>query len=174
MAEEAQLCFLARSLAVELDIRIGSRRMGFIRAPFPLEVCLGIAPAILRRITRAIFGLEALHGRPGLNQGAVNREVVGRGQLLHLGLGQNGSQELGRGVTDEEPIAALGGGRVILGGIIKAEPDELAKQRVIVEPLHQLALGANGEGLLGHGPKRRLQWGGGRPMWGAYEAVDSR
>src|ERR1044071_6809729 len=57
-----------------------------------LEVDFGIASLgriLLTGIT-AIFGLKALHRGPGLDQGAVDREVFVREQPAHAGKRQNG------------------------------------------------------------------------------------
>ena len=55
-----------------------------------MEVRFGIAPAALRRrLARAVLRLEALHRRPGFDQRAVDREVIARQKLLHLGLRQH-------------------------------------------------------------------------------------
>src|SRR5688500_19795120 len=58
-----------------------------------VEVGFGIAPdAAGRRLARAVLRFDALHRSPGLDQRAVDREVVARQQLLHLGLGQHRTQ----------------------------------------------------------------------------------
>src|SRR5215216_1968192 len=83
---EAQFGFLALALAIEPRVRIGGRGMGRVRALLASEVRLGIAPSVCRRCIRAapriiaagVLGLEALHRSPGLNQRAVDREVVRR------------------------------------------------------------------------------------------------
>src|SRR5919106_812256 len=60
MADEAQLGLLARSLAVEPGIWIGRAGMGLIRSLLPVEVGVGIAPAIGRRLVAvAIARLKA-------------------------------------------------------------------------------------------------------------------
>src|SRR6516164_3329976 len=95
MPDEAQLRLLAFILAVEPGIGIGGRSMGVVCAFLAMEVRFGIAPAALsRRLARAVLGLDALHRGPGLNQRAINREVIARQKLLHLGLRQHRGQEL--------------------------------------------------------------------------------
>src|SRR6516165_5288312 len=87
MPDEAQLRLLAFTLAVEPGIGIGGRSMGVVRAFLAVEVRFGIAPAAVRwRLARAILGLDALHRGPGLDQRTIDREVIARQKLLHLGL----------------------------------------------------------------------------------------
>jgi len=51
---------------------------------------------------------------------------------------------------------------VIPGRIIDPEPDKPAEEQVVLEPLHQLAFGADGiEGLQEHGPEQLLGRDGG-------------
>src|SRR5258708_31500 len=53
------------------------------------------------------LGLESLHRRPGLDQRAVDAEVVRREQPLDLRLGQHRRQELSRDLAFQEPVAVL-------------------------------------------------------------------
>ena len=124
----------------------------------PWKFASALRPPLGRRLARAVLRLEALHRSPGFDQGTIDREVLGREQLLHPGLGQYGGQELGRDVAFEQPIAVLREGRVIPGCVIDAESDEPAKQQIVFEPLHQLALGADRvEGLQQHRPQQLLR-----------------
>jgi hypothetical protein len=97
MPDEAQLRLLAFTLAVEPGIGIGGRSMGVVRALLAMEVRFGIAPpALRRRLARAVLRLDALHRGPGFDQRAIDREVIARQKLLHLGLRQHRREELGR------------------------------------------------------------------------------
>src|SRR6201997_5866707 len=79
MPDKAQLRLLAFTLAVEPGIRIGGRSMGVVRASLAMEVRFAIAPAALsRRLARAVLRLDALHRGPGLDQRAIDREVIAR------------------------------------------------------------------------------------------------
>lgn len=55
-------------------------------------------------------------------------------------MAKRGFEELGN-VDIEQPVAGLGERRVVSHGIVNAEPDELAKQQVVVDLLHRLPLG---------------------------------
>jgi hypothetical protein len=57
---------------------------------------------------------------------------------------QDRLQELLGDVGVEQAVPVLRVGRVVPHRIVNAETDEPAKQQVVVELLHQLALGANG------------------------------
>ena len=96
-----------------------------------------------RRLAAAVLRPEALHAGPGLDQRAVDREVLVRQQRLDLGLGQHRAQELGRDLALEQPVAVLGEHRHVPDRIVDAEPDEPAEQQVVVELLHQLPLRAH-------------------------------
>src|SRR6185436_12351479 len=99
MPHEAELGLLALSLAVEPGFGIGGRSMRLVRPLLAVEVRFGVAAAALGRrlamiTTWAVLRLDALHRRPGFDQSAVDREVVARQKLLHLGLGHDRCQEL--------------------------------------------------------------------------------
>src|SRR5215207_9505318 len=106
MAHEAQSGFLAGSLAIEPRVRIGRRGMSLVRASLAPEVGIRIAPASgCGRLVRAILESKALYRGPGLDQGAVDREVLGGEQPLDPGLSQHCGKELGCDVTLEQPVA---------------------------------------------------------------------
>src|ERR1700736_2139112 len=97
----------------------------------------------LRIILRWFLCFEALHRGPGLDECAVNREVFGRQEPLHLGPLQHSAQKACGDIAIEESVAVFGEGRVIPNSIVDAEPNEPAERQVEVEPLHQLPLGAD-------------------------------
>src|ERR1700730_5105449 len=95
MPDEAQLRLLAFAFPVEPGIGIGSRSMAIVRAFLAMEVCFGIAPAALRRrLARAVLWLDALHRGPGFDQRAIDREVIARQKLIHLGLRSTAARNL--------------------------------------------------------------------------------
>ena len=111
-----------------------------------------------RRLARAVLGPEALHRGPGLDQRAVDAEVLGRHQAPDLGIGQHLGQEPGRDVAGEQPVAVLGEGGLVPGRVVDPEPDEPAEQQVEVQPLHELALRAHAvEGLQQQRPQQPLR-----------------
>src|SRR3954452_12040838 len=136
VAHKAELGLHPVALAIEPRVRISRADMGLVRALLAAEVDLGIAP--LRGIgligTGAILGLEALHRSPGLNQRAINREVLIREQPSHAWERQDGGQKLGCDIAFEQPVAVLGEGGRVPDGIIDAEPDEPAEQEIVIQP----------------------------------------
>jgi hypothetical protein len=133
--------------------------MGRVGAPVAVEVALGIAPARVRRrrVVPAVFRLEALHARPGLDQRAINTEVRVQEQRFDLRLAQHRLEELGRDVAAEKTIAIFREHRHVPDGIIHAEAREPAKQQVIVQLFHQLAFRADRiEGLEQKRPEQLL------------------
>src|SRR6202521_4376790 len=77
MADEAELGFLAWSLAVEPCIGIRRRDMRLVRPLLSMEIGFGIAPATGRRLVRSVPWLKALQRSPRFDQRPVDREVVG-------------------------------------------------------------------------------------------------
>jgi hypothetical protein len=76
------------------NVRVGGRGMGGIAALLAVEVALAVAPAAARRrlVLARVPGPEALQARPGLDQAAVDREVLVGQQRLDLGLAQHRCQ----------------------------------------------------------------------------------
>lgn len=85
----------------------------------------------------AVLRFDALHRRPRLDQCAIDREVVRRQKIRHLGLRQHRSKELRRDVALQQPVAIFGEHRMVLGRVIDADADEPAEQKVVFQPLHQ-------------------------------------
>src|SRR6202158_1579015 len=77
MADEAELGFLAWSLAVQPCIGIRRRDMRLVRPLLSMEIGFGIAPATGRRLVRSVPWLKALQRSPRFDQRPVDREVVG-------------------------------------------------------------------------------------------------
>src|SRR5688500_329158 len=140
-----------------------------------VEVGFGIAPdAAGRRLARAVLRFDALHRSPGLDQRAVDREVIARQQLLHLGLGQHRTQELGRDVALKQPVAVLREHRMVPGWIVDADAHEPAEQKVVFQPLHTQPLRADRvERLQQYRPEQLSGGIDGRPS-GEYSAANSR
>jgi hypothetical protein len=66
--------------------------------------------------------------------------VLAGQERLHLRLRQHPGQKLHRHIAFQQPIAVLGKGRRIPHRIVDAQADEPAKQKVELDPLHQLPL----------------------------------
>ena len=166
MADEGQLGLLASALAVEPGLGVGGRGVGVVAALLTVEMALAVA-ARPRRLAAAVLGPEALHGGPSLDQRAVDREVLVRQQRLDLRLVEHGTQELGRDLALEQPVAVLGEHRHVPHRIVDAQADKPAKQQVVVQLLHQLALRAHRvEGLQQQGAQQPFRRDRGPPVHG--------
>src|SRR5690606_17200393 len=115
--------------------------MGLVRPGLAVEVTLGIASAALRAgiVIALVPGPEALHAGPGLDQGAIDAEMLTRQQPLDPPQRQDLAQELGGYIALEQALAVLRECRGIPGRLIRAKPDKPAKQQIEGQPLHQLA-----------------------------------
>ena len=94
------------------------------------------AAAFCRRFARSRFRLDALHRCPGPDERAVDREVIGGQERLHLSLRQNCTQELRSDVAFRQSVAVFGEGRVVPRLIVDADADEPAEQEIVFQPLH--------------------------------------
>ena len=133
--------------AVEPGVRIGGRGVRVVAPPLAVEVALGVAPTarVARRRSIAAFrlGLEALHASEGLDQRAIDREVLVREQRPDRGLAQHRLEQPRGDVPVEQPVAVLREHRDVPDRIFDAEADEPAEQQVVLKLLHQLALRAH-------------------------------
>ncbi len=75
MAKKAQLRLLARGLLLQPAFGIGGRRVRGIRPPLDPEVHTRVAQVISRRRSLGLL-LKTLLARPGLDQGAVDGELL--------------------------------------------------------------------------------------------------
>lgn len=175
MAYEAQHGTGAGGFLIKPRLGIGGRGMGGIRALLATEVDLGIAVSAggaghrgglgrcrfrvifdrairAGRATAVIVGrralrlrLEALHRRPGLHQGAIDREMLVRQERRHLSMGKDRGHDLARHLGAQQPVAVLREHRRNPHSVVDAQPDEPAKQQVVIHLLHQLAFRADRE-----------------------------
>ena len=118
-----------------------------------------------------VFALEALVAGPGLDQGAVHREVLGGKQLAGPGLRQHLLEEGLGDLAFQQAIAVLGEHGHVPHRIVDVQIHEPTEEQVVLELLHQLPLGANRVKRLqqqrpqqpfrGNGvpPRRRVEFG---------------
>jgi hypothetical protein len=92
--------------------------MRLIRAAFAVEVDRRI-PRIIRRVTGLILPLETLLASPGLQQGPVDREVLGRQQAPAAGLRDDVFEERSGDVALPQPVTILREGRRRLVRIVR-------------------------------------------------------
>src|SRR3984957_7040976 len=86
MPHVTELGLLAGTLAKQSSVGVGGRRMRVILAFLAMEVAFDIAPATAvltfpRRRLAAVLRHETFHAGPGLDQRAVDREVLAREEL---------------------------------------------------------------------------------------------
>lgn len=113
--------------------------MRVVLAFLATEVALGVAPAAARRGRfAAVLRHKALHAGPGLDQRAVNREMVAGQKLAKLRQVQHAGKELGRDIACEQAVTVLAEGGGIPDWIIGRQSDKPAEQKIVVELLHQL------------------------------------
>src|SRR5271170_5254856 len=95
--------------AIKPRLGIGSRGVAVVRALLAVKIRLPVASASVHgRFVRAILRPETLHRRPGFDQRAVDREVVGAEKPLHSRMCKNCAQQLGRDVAFQQALAVLG------------------------------------------------------------------
>ncbi|SPC18372.1 conserved membrane hypothetical protein [Cupriavidus oxalaticus] len=146
-------CTGGLALAVEPGIGIGLGLVRVVAALATLEV-----GAVVVVFVAAILAHEALVARPRLNQRAVDAEVLARQPVLLLRDGQHFVEELDHRIMLDQPFAVLGKDRGHPNCIVHRQPDEPAKQQVVLRLLHELAFGANAvEHLQQHGPQQLLR-----------------
>ena len=142
MAQVAEPRFAAPRFLVQPRVGIRRRLMRRIGAP----LADGNSRSDCRRRPRRRFLVarpEALLTRPRLEQRAVDREMLVREQPLAVGVDQHRVEERRRDVAVQQPIPILRERRRRPHRVVHAQPDEPAKQQVVIELLHQLPLAAN-------------------------------
>src|SRR3954454_3502353 len=75
MAHIAELGCLSLGFAVEPRIGVGGGGVCLVAPPLAAEVPRAVSPR-LGCLIAAVLGSEALHARPGFDEGAINREVL--------------------------------------------------------------------------------------------------
>ena len=130
---------------MQARLGVGRRYMGRIRTRLALEDHRRVAATAFRWRGAVDLLHEALHRGSGLDQGAVNGEVLIRPQSLPLGQLEHPSEErAGDRLGDQAiPVGAEGG--VVPHRLVHAQPDEAAIQQVVVDLIDQLPFGADGE-----------------------------
>jgi len=92
---------------------------------------------------RTILGPEALLSSPGLDERAIDREVLIREQRCLAGLAEHRVEEGLRDLAAQEPLAVLGEHGDVPDRVVGVQSDEPAEEQVVVEALHQEALAAH-------------------------------
>jgi len=104
----------------------------------------------------------AQDARPGVDQRAVHREVIRGQQPLHFAQSHQRAKELPRHIRRHQPVAVVREHRRVPDGGIQRQAHEPPEQKIVIDLLHQLPLGADREkGLQKRCPKQHLRRDGG-------------
>ena len=128
-----------RRLALAVQPRLGVAR-GFVRivaARLTVPV-LGRAVAV-----RSVLAPHALVAGPGLDERAVDAEVLTRQQSTLVGHFHGSIEEFGDRVVLDEAVAVLAEDRVVPHSVLDGQADEPAKQQVVLDLLDELPLAAH-------------------------------
>ena len=151
VAHETQLAG-GVALAVQPRVGICLGFMRFVAALLAFEI-----PAITVGVI-VVLGHKTLVPGPGLDERAIDAEVLARQQVPLLSDCHHFVEELDDGVMLDEPLAILGEHRGHPNGIVHGQADEPAKQQVVLHLFHQLALRANAvQHLQQHGAQQLLR-----------------
>ena len=153
---KAEPRFLTMTFAKQPRIRIGGRGVAGVGPVLAVEVSARVATTIWWLVL-IILRAEALQAGPGLDQGAVDREVLAAQELPNPRVAQHRRQEFGRDLTLEQPVAVGRERGRMPYRIVVPEPHEPPVQEVVVELLHQQPLRADRiEGLEQERPQQPL------------------
>ena len=97
--------------------------------------------------------------------------MIGAEQPFHSRLRYHRGQQLGGDVALQKPLAVLRKRRVIPGPIVNADADKPTKQKIELQPLHQLPLRPDRiERMQQHRPQQLLR----RNRRAAYSGIERR
>lgn len=134
---------IAIALARQPGLGIAGRLVGRVAALLALEVGIGVARAILRWVAAILLDKGLVRG-PGVDQRAIDAEMLVAGVLGPCGQRLDALEEQPRYILVEQAVTVLAEGRVIPHALVHRQADEPAKQQVEINLLDQLPLGANG------------------------------
>ena len=132
MAHEAELGLFARALAEQPRLGVGGRGVSIVAPPLAMEVPAAVAAAGWR-LVGAVLRAEALDRCSGLDQGAVDREVLATQELSDPRVVEDRRQELGRDLALEQPVAVGRERGRMPDRIADPEPHEPAEQKIVVQ-----------------------------------------
>jgi hypothetical protein len=160
-----QLGLAAHCFLVQARIGIGRRVMRVVPPHLPVEIDGGIL-RVVRRLARRVLRRETLMTRPGLEQRAVDGEVLIRQQPVVFDRREHFCEERIGDVAREQAVPVFGKRGRVPHRIVHAEAHEPAVEHAVIELLDQQSLAPNAvqhlqqqcpEELLGRdrGPARR-------------------
>jgi len=130
-------------LIVKHDQGIGLRFMRLVGPSLAAKVYRGIARIVGRSRRLLVLCLKTLRPRPRLQQRAVHRETLVRGQALGSRLPHDMHQKLLGHVGFQQAIAVLGEHRRVLHLVVQVQSDKPTEQHAVVDLFHQQPLAAN-------------------------------
>src|SRR5450759_381303 len=144
MAKVSQLGSGVRALAAQPRIGVRGRAMRLIAA-FRSRIIDGrIATGIRAGRFIIVDRPEALVARPGLDQRAVDGEMLVAEQTSRARLAKHGLEEALGDLPPQEPLAVLGEHRHVPNRVLDAQAHEPAEEHVVLQLLDQLSLAADG------------------------------
>ena len=153
---------------IEPGIGIRRRLVRVVLAALAAKIPRRIARGVRRR-PALVFGPKALVARPRFQQRAVDRKVLVRQETMRIGLAPHRLEEGLRDVALQQPVTVLRKRRMIPHALIQTEPDEPAKQQVVVQLLDQQALAAHTVEHLQQQGAQQLLGRNGRPPDGRVQ-----
>jgi hypothetical protein len=107
------------------------------------EIDGGIPGIVRRRARPRALRPKAFVTGPGLEQRAIDGEVLVRQESVLARLRHDGVKEFGRDLAGEQSIAILRKGRVVPDRVVHPEAHEPPKQQVVIELLDEQPLTAD-------------------------------
>jgi hypothetical protein len=140
----AQFGLLALTLAGQPFVGIGGRLVGRIGATLAMEVHGWIAWVIRSGAIRFVpFALEAFKRGPGLDQGAINREMLIGEPSQRTRLRDYTTEELTGDRVFQQSSAVSGETRMVKARLVQLQVQKPATQQIVGELLAQQPLAAN-------------------------------
>ena len=142
MAAVAEFGRLPVAFAHEARFWIGRALVRRVRALLALEVDHAPAVAAIRG-RLAVLALETLERGPGVDQRAVNGEMIGRQQALTARKTNDFIEEATRDIGHDQALAQTAEIRLIQAGALQVHVEKPAEQDVVIELLAKLTVRAN-------------------------------
>ena len=129
-----------------------------VRPLLPTEIHARVAAPFRRLVALLRLGPKTLQRRPGLDQGAVHREVVVGGVALHQRQRHHALEKLLHQPVPLEAFPILGEDGGVPHPLVRVQVAEPAVEQVPVQSVHQPPLRGDGvQGLQQHGFQQGLR-----------------
>lgn len=141
MGPVAQAAGIARAFAGQVGLRIRFGLAGFVAARLTTEIDIWITPCGRRGI--AVLADKAFVRSPGIDQRAIDAEMLVAGQFAPLGQAAYSNEKGARDLLGEQAVAILREGGVVPDASIGGQANKPAKQHVVVQWLDPQPFGAD-------------------------------